>query len=162
MTTTAPTPLPTVIIYTDGACKGNPGPGGYAAILLANGKRKELSGGYRRTTNNRMELMAAIAGLSALKKKCRVTLYTDSQYVAKGITLGWAKGWKARGWKKGDKSPVVNPDLWARLLDLIEQHAVTIEWVKGHAGNEENEVADKLSVAQSMRPDLPTDPGFER
>lgn len=155
-------PLPTVIIYTDGACKGNPGPGGYAAILLAGGKRKEISGGYRRTTNNRMELMAVIAGLSALKKKCQVVLYTDSQYVAKGITLGWAKGWRARGWRKGDKSPVVNPDLWAKLLELLDQHHVTIEWVKGHAGNEENEVADRLSVAQAMRQDLPADPGFER
>lgn len=151
-----------VSIYTDGACTGNPGPGGWAAVLLYNGKRKELSGGYRLTTNNRMELMAAIEALRTLRYPCRVTLYTDSQYVRNGIALGWARKWRANGWKRGKEGPAINPDLWSALLDLCNTHDVTFEWVRGHTGDPENERCDELSVQAAAGKDLPPDEVYER
>ena len=135
-----------VEIFTDGACSGNPGPGGWGVVLRFGNIEKELSGGEKNTTNNRMELTAAIMGLSALKESCNVRLVTDSKYVADGITKGWAASWRKNGWKKADKKPALNPDLWEKLLDLIEHHDVTIDWVKGHAGHPENERCDKLAV----------------
>ena len=136
-----------VELFTDGACSGNPGPGGWGAILRYKGKEKELSGGENDTTNNRMELTAAIMGLSALKEPCKVTLTTDSKYVADGITLGWAESWRKNGWRKADKKPALNPDLWEALLNLCEKHDVKIVWVKGHDGHPENERCDQLAVA---------------
>ena len=136
-----------VELFTDGACSGNPGPGGWGAVLRYNGREKELSGGERETTNNRMELTAAIMGLAALKEPCEVRLVTDSKYVADGITKGWAESWRKNNWRKADKKPALNPDLWERLLDLVNTHKVTIEWVKGHAGHPENERCDQLAVA---------------
>ena len=138
--------MKSVEIFTDGACSGNPGPGGYGVILRFGSRQKELSGGERATTNNRMELLGAITGLAALKEKCRVTLYTDSRYVADGLTKGWAKKWRANGWRKADKSPALNSDLWDRLLELYDSHDVKIVWVKGHAGHPENERCDELAV----------------
>ena len=136
---------PKVVIYTDGACRGNPGPGGWGAILIAaNGTEKQLCGGERATTNNRMELMAAIQALEALKKPCKVELHTDSQYVMKGITE-WVRGWKARGWKTAAREPVKNEDLWRRLDEARARHDVDWRWVKGHAGHELNERADELA-----------------
>ena len=140
-----------VIIYTDGACSGNPGPGGWGTILDYKGRQKELSGGERKTTNNRMELTAVIEGLKALKEKCIVTVITDSKYVSDGINLGWAKSWKANNWRKKDKKPALNPELWDELLSLIDSHVVTVKWIKGHAGHPENERCDKLAVAQSQK-----------
>lgn len=133
-------------LFTDGACSGNPGPGGWGAVLRYEGHEKELCGGEKNTTNNRMELTAAIMGLSALKEPCKVRLVTDSKYVADGITKGWAKSWRNNNWRKADKKPALNPDLWEKLLNLIETHDVTIEWVKGHAGHPENERCDRLAV----------------
>lgn len=153
---------PQVTIYTDGGALGNPGPGGYGVVMLYNQHRKELSGGYRRTTNNRMELMAAISALEKLKTPCDVTLYTDSRYVADSINLGWAKRWRANGWRKNKTEPAMNPDLWERLLDLLEQHQVRVMWVKGHAGNAENERCDQLSVAAAHQANLPPDEEYER
>jgi ribonuclease HI len=141
--------MKSVEIFTDGACSGNPGPGGYGVILRFGSRQKELSGGESATTNNRMELLGAITGLAALKEKCRVTLYTDSRYVADGLTKGWAKKWRANGWRKADKSPALNSDLWDRLLELYDSHDVKIVWVKGHAGHPENERCDKLAVEAS-------------
>ena len=138
----------TVYIFSDGACSGNPGPGGYGVILRYGDKERELSGGEAHTTNNRMELMGAITGLEALKYPCRVILQTDSKYVVDGITKGWAESWRKRGWVKGDKKPALNPDLWGRLLDLLTIHDVEFTWIKGHAGHEENERCDRLAVAQ--------------
>ncbi len=137
-----------VEIFTDGACSGNPGPGGWGAILRCDGREKELSGGEAHTTNNRMELSGVIMALSALKFPCRVKLTTDSKYVVDGITKKWAAGWKRRGWKKSDGKPALNPDLWEKLLQLIEIHDVEFCWIKGHAGHEENERCDRLAVAQ--------------
>ena len=136
-----------VEIFTDGACSGNPGPGGWGAILRYRQTERELSGGEKNTTNNRMELTAAIMGLSALKEPCKVTLTTDSKYVADGITLGWAESWRKNGWRKADKKPALNPDLWEALLNLCEKHDVKIIWVKGHDGHPENERCDQLAVA---------------
>ena len=135
-----------VEIFTDGACSGNPGPGGWGAILRYNGHEKELSGGEVNTTNNRMELTAVISALQSLKEPCKVTLTTDSKYVSDGINQGWAKSWQKNGWRKGDKKPTLNPDLWQRLLELLEIHEVNIVWVKGHAGHPENERCDVLAV----------------
>ena len=137
-----------VEIYTDGACSGNPGPGGYAAILRFGEHYKEISGGEANTTNNRMELMGAIAGLSALKYPCDVVLTTDSKYVVDSVTKGWAKGWKANVWIKSDKKPALNVDLWEKLLDLLEVHNVEFVWVKGHAGHPYNERCDQLAVME--------------
>lgn len=136
-----------VMIYTDGACSGNPGPGGWGTILFARGVKKELSGGERSTTNNRMELTAVIRGLQALKRPCRVTVVTDSKYVADAITLGWAKKWKAQGWMRNKKEKALNSDLWEELLNLLSIHEVTFSWVKGHAGHPENERCDEMAVA---------------
>lgn len=143
--------MKTVYIYTDGACSGNPGPGGWGTILRYKETEKRLSGGERDTTNNRMELTAVIMGLKALKEKCKVILTTDSKYVADGITKGWAKSWKANGWKKKDKKPALNPELWDELLTLIDKHEVEINWVKGHDGHPENEICDKMAVAESQK-----------
>jgi ribonuclease HI len=155
------TALPHVTIYTDGACLGNPGPGGYGVVLISNGRRKELAGGRRWTTNNRMELLAAIVALAALKRPCRVDLYTDSQYLERSIAQGWAERWRRNGWRKADKAPVKNVDLWQRLLAELERHEVTFHWVRGHAGNAENERADRLSLEAAQQENLPPDPGFD-
>lgn len=143
--------MKTVTLYTDGACSGNPGPGGWGAILSYNGARKELSGGEKSTTNNRMELTAVIQALSLLKEPCIVDLWSDSKYVIDGLEKGWAKGWKARGWKKADKKPALNPDLWDRLLALTEVHSIRYHWVKGHAENAYNNRCDELAVAESQK-----------
>lgn len=143
--------LKTVTIYTDGACSGNPGPGGWGAILMYGTSRKELSGGEPQTTNNRMELIAVIAALEALKESCDVQLYSDSRYVIDGIEKGWAKNWKSHGWMKANKKPALNADLWDRLLSLCDHHNVTFHWVKGHAENEFNIRCDKLAVAESHK-----------
>ena len=140
-----------VTVYTDGACCGNPGPGGWGAILDYKGKRKELSGGEAQTTNNRMELTAVIEALGALKEPCTVTVITDSRYVSDGITLGWAAGWKKNNWRKKDRKPALNPDLWDTLLNLCEKHKVVFNWIKGHAGHPENERCDEMAVAQSLK-----------
>ena len=136
-----------VEIFTDGACSGNPGPGGWGAVLRYNGREKELSGGEIDTTNNRMELTAVIEALGQLKEPCKVTLTTDSKYVSDGIGKGWAVSWQQNGWRKADKKPALNSDLWQKLLDLLKIHEVTINWVKGHAGHPENERCDELAVA---------------
>ena len=138
-------------LFTDGACSGNPGPGGWGAILRYNGVEKELSGGEANTTNNRMELSAVIYGLKALKEPCRVALYSDSQYVCNALKLGWAKKWRQNGWMRNKKEPALNPELWEELLRLCDIHEVEINWVKGHAGHPENERCDRLAVAQSRR-----------
>lgn len=135
-----------VEIFTDGACSGNPGPGGWGAILRYNGHEKELSGGEKNTTNNRMELTAVIKALGSLKEPCRVTLTTDSKYVSDAVNQGWVLSWQKNGWRKGDKKPALNPDLWQKLLELLEIHEVNIVWVKGHAGHPENERCDALAV----------------
>ena len=143
--------MKTVTIYTDGACSGNPGPGGWGAILMYGAYKKELSGGEERTTNNRMELTGVITALEALKEPCIVELYSDSKYVIDALEKGWAKGWQARGWIKADKKPALNPDLWQRLLDLCSYHEVHLHWVKGHASNEYNNRCDQLAVAESQK-----------
>ena len=135
-----------VDIYTDGACRGNPGRGGWGAILVFEGREKELSGGEALTTNNRMELTAAISALSALKEPCDVTLTSDSKYLIDAIEKGWAESWKKRGWIKGDKTPALNSDLWDRLLSLLEIHKVSFVWVRGHVGHPYNERCDRLAT----------------
>lgn len=150
-----------IIIYTDGACTDNPGPGGYGTVIIDDGSRVELSGGYRMTTNNRMELTAIIKGLASLKTPSQATLYSDSKYVVDAVTKGWAKKWRSRDWFKYDGKPAKNPDLWARLLDLLDIHDVAFVWIRGHAGNIENERCDQLAVAAAHQPNLPPDPGYE-
>ena len=140
-----------VEIFTDGACSGNPGPGGWGVVLRFGAHEKELSGGAADTTNNRMELSAVIAGLQALKEPCEVTLTTDSKYVCDSINKGWVYGWQKRGWIKSDKKPALNVDLWETLLPLLSKHRVTFVWVKGHAGHPENERCDRLAVAESKK-----------
>ena len=140
--------MKTVTLYTDGACSGNPGPGGWGAILEYQGHEMELSGGEDNTTNNRMELTAVIRGLQALKESCIVELYSDSKYVIDGLEKGWAAGWRKNGWKKADKKPALNPDLWEILLNLTEKHNLRYHWVKGHAENPKNNRCDELAVAQ--------------
>ena len=140
-----------VELYTDGACSGNPGAGGWGAILRYGKYEKELSGGEADTTNNRMELTAAIMGLTQLTEPCKVLLVTDSQYVCNGIEKGWAASWKRNGWRKADKKPALNADLWDKLLERTETHEVTFKWIKGHAGFAENERCDRLAVAQSQK-----------
>ena len=137
-----------VTVYTDGACSGNPGPGGWGAILVYNGIEKELSGGEENTTNNRMELTAVIEALSALKESCEVELYSDSKYVIDALEKGWAKSWRSRGWIKSDKTPALNPDLWEKLLLLTERHSIEYHWVRGHAGNAMNNRCDALAVGE--------------
>ena len=136
-----------VELYTDGACRGNPGRGGWGAILVYAGREKELSGGEEITTNNRMELMAAIAGMEALKEPCEITLTSDSKYLVDAINQGWLDSWKARGWKKADKSPVLNVELWQRIDELLSIHNVTFVWVHGHMGHPYNERCDALATA---------------
>ena len=143
--------MKTVTIYTDGACSGNPGPGGWGAILRYKETEKELSGGAADTTNNRMELTAVIEALSLLKEPCVVELYSDSKYVIDGLSKGWAKGWQKRGWIKSDKKPALNPDLWERLLTLTDRHEMHYHWVKGHAENEKNNRCDQMAVAESKK-----------
>ena len=150
-----------VTIYTDGACIGNPGPGGYGAILIYEGRRRELSGGFRLTTNNRMEMLAAIAGLDALKEPCAVTLYSDSRYVVDAMEKGWAERWRANGWRRNKKERAVNPDLWERLLDLAAKHSVAFKWVPGHAGHRENERADQLAFGAAKGQRLAVDEVYE-
>ncbi|MEW6696315.1 MAG: ribonuclease HI [Bacillota bacterium] len=149
--------LKNVTLYTDGACSGNPGPGGYGVVLLYKDHRKEMSGGFRDTTNNRMEILAAIVGLESLKEPCNVTLYTDSQYLINSIEKGWAKKWRANGWMRNKKEPALNADLWERLLKLCDTHRVKFIWVRGHSGNIENERCDRLAVEASKQPNLPPD-----
>ncbi len=143
--------MKTVTLYTDGACSGNPGPGGWGAILEYKGHERELAGGDPQTTNNRMELTAVIEGLSALNEPCIVELYSDSKYVIDGLEKGWAKGWQAKGWVKSDKKPALNPDLWELLLELTQRHTIRYHWVKGHGDNPKNNRCDQLAVAQSKQ-----------
>jgi len=143
--------MKTVTIYTDGACSGNPGPGGWGVILRYKETEKELSGGAADTTNNRMELTAVIEALALLKESCVVELYSDSKYVIDGLSKGWAKGWQKRGWIKSDKKPALNPDLWERLLALTDRHEMHYHWVKGHAENEKNNRCDQMAVAESKK-----------
>jgi ribonuclease HI len=150
-----------VLIYTDGGAIGNPGPGGYGAVLRYNDHRRELSGGYRLTTNNRMELMACIKALEALKFECSVVLYSDSRYVVDGITEGWAERWRANGWWRNEQEKAENADLWARLLDLCDVHEVEFRWVKGHAGNPDNERCDQLAQQAARQANLPHDRAYE-
>lgn len=140
-----------VEIYTDGACSGNPGPGGWGAVLIYNGVEKQLSGSEKETTNNRMELSAVITALKALKEPCNVTLTTDSKYVCDAINKGWLNSWQKNNWKKADKKPVLNIDLWQELLPLLDKHRVEFIWVKGHNGHKYNEICDKLAVAEYQK-----------
>lgn len=150
-----------VKIYTDGGCLGNPGKGGYAAILTFGEYSKEISGGYARTTNNRMELMACIKALEALKYPCEVTITSDSKYVVDGVSKGWAKKWKKNNWKRNNKSLAENIDLWDRLLTLCEYHVINFVWVKGHDGHDENERCDKLAKEAAERENLENDKGYK-
>jgi ribonuclease HI len=150
-----------VLVFTDGACSGNPGPGGYAAILQYGEHRRELSGGFRRTTNNRMEITAVVRALEALKQPCSVTVFSDSEYVVNSIAKGWARGWRAKGWRRSGKV-VPNWELWGRLLELCEHHRVQFRWVEGHAGHAENEHCDRLAVLAATRTNLPVDAGYEQ
>ena len=143
--------MKTVTLYTDGACSGNPGPGGWGAILSYNGKEKEISGGEENTTNNRMELTAVIRGLEALKEPCIVELYSDSKYVIDGLSKGWAENWRKNSWRKADKKPALNPDLWEMLLNLCKAHTLRYHWVKGHAENPQNNRCDQMAVEQWKR-----------
>ena len=154
--------LQDVKIYTDGGCEPNPGAGGYGVILLSGNARKELSGGFGLTTNNRMEIFAAIAGLEALKCPCKVTLCSDSQYLVNAMTKGWAERWKANGWRRNKKDKALNIDLWKNLLALCERHQVHFEWIKGHAGHNLNERCDELAMLALKRPNLPVDEGYEQ
>ena len=147
-------------IYTDGGCSRNPGPGGYGVVLLLGGERREMSGGYAHTTNNRMELMGCIKGLESLEGHCAVTVCSDSQYVVNGITKGWAKRWRSNNWMRNKDEAAENSDLWARLLDLCETHDVQFQWVRGHNGHPENERCDELAVEMTHRADLPPDHGY--
>lgn len=150
-----------VDVYTDGACSGNPGRGGYGAILMYKTFRKECSGGFARTTNNRMEIYAAIAALEALREPCEVMLYSDSRYLVDAVSKHWLSAWKRRGWKKQDNEPVLNVDLWQKLMQLMEIHKVTFHWVKGHASNEFNNRCDELARgAIGAETKLPEDTGF--
>jgi ribonuclease HI len=151
-----------VTLYTDGACSNNPGPGGYGVVLIYDSHRRELSKGYRKTTNNRMEILAAIAGLEALKEPCRVALYSDSQYLVNAIEKGWAERWQANGWMRNKKEKAVNPDLWERLLKLCSIHDIKFEWVRGHAGHNENERCDALATSAVRGENLEIDEGYEK
>jgi len=151
-----------ITIYTDGACSNNPGPGGYGVVLLYDSHRKELSRGFRKTTNNRMEILAAIAGLEALKEPCQVTLYSDSQYLVNAIEKRWAERWQANGWMRNKKEKAVNPDLWERLLELCKIHKVKFEWVRGHAGHDENERCDELATSAVRGLNLDIDEDYEK
>jgi ribonuclease HI len=151
-----------IVIYTDGGCIHNPGPGGYAAVLISGGKFKEISGGFRLTTNNRMELTAAIEALKSLSAQGIITLYSDSRYMVDSINLGWAKQWRTKGWRKADRRKAENIDLWRVLLDLYDKMNIRFIWVEGHSGNRWNERCDKLAVQAAKQKDLPVDPGYEQ
>ncbi|MEM8720667.1 MAG: ribonuclease HI [Cyanobacteria bacterium P01_G01_bin.39] len=150
----------TIIIYTDGACTGNPGKGGYGAVIIDGDRREELASGYKLTTNNRMEMMGAIAALESLKSNSKVKLHTDSKYIVDAVTKGWAKKWQANGWRRNKKEMAKNPDLWQELLDLCKIHDVEFIWVKGHAGIAENERCDRLAVDAAHGSNLQTDEGY--
>jgi ribonuclease HI len=150
-----------VVIYTDGACAGNPGPGGYGAVMRYNNHRKEISRGFRKTTNNRMELMAVIVSLQLLKNPCKVKLYTDSQYIADSVNRGWAKRWQENNWKRSKKEKAMNPDLWEKLLELLNIHEVDMQWLKGHDGDPENERADYLATQAIKSKTLKIDQVYE-
>lgn len=154
--------LKEITMFTDGASSGNPGPGGFGVVLIHNGHRKEISGGFRKTTNNRMELMAVIEGLKALKSRCKVKIFSDSKYIIDAIKNGWIYNWQKKGWMRNKKDKVLNPDLWKELFELLKKHEVEFEWVKGHNGNIENERCDILAVKESQKPDLPPDINFEK
>jgi ribonuclease HI len=154
--------LTPIDIFTDGACIGNPGPGGYGVIVVQDGQEIELSQGYRLTTNNRMELMAAIEGLKALKEPVHGRLFTDSKYLADAINLGWVDIWRGKGWRKVGKGKVLNPDLWQQLQQLLDFHQIEVIWVKGHAGHPENERCDRLAVQAAQQKDLLIDQGYEK
>lgn len=150
----------TIIIYTDGACTGNPGKGGYGAVIIDGDRREELSAGYKLTTNNRMEMMGAIAALESLKSNSKVKLHSDSKYIVDAVVKGWAKKWQANGWRRNAKEMAKNPDLWQELLDLCKIHDVEFVWVKAHAGIAENEKCDRLAVAAAHGSNLITDQGY--
>ena len=150
-----------ILIYTDGGASDNPGPGGYGVILRYRGHRRELSGGFRWTTNNRMELLACIEGLKALKRRCSVVLYSDSRYVVNGMSEGWAERWQAKGWKLANGEDVKNADLWQQLAELCQQHEVEFRWVRGHSGNPDNERCDELAMAAAQGQDLAVDAAYE-
>ena len=149
-----------VVIYSDGSCLGNPGPGGWAALLLCDGHAKEFSGGFARTTNNRMEILAAVMGLDALREPCCVDLYTDSRYVRDAVEKRWLSSWQRNGWKTADKKPVKNRDLWERLAPLLTRHQVRLHWVAGHSGHSENERVDTLARTAASQACLPADAGY--
>ena len=146
-----------VVIYTDGACSGNPGPGGYGVILRYGDQVKEFFGGFRKTTNNRMEILAAIVGLESLSERCQVELYSDSKYLVDSITKRWVYRWKANGWKRNQKERALNVDLWERMVELCQKHSVEFRWVRGHDGEEDNEKCDELAVQASKDSNLPED-----
>lgn len=150
----------TIIIYTDGACTGNPGAGGYGAVIIDGDRREEISGGYKLTTNNRMEMMGAIAALKSLESKSKVKLHSDSKYIVDAVVKGWAKKWQGNGWRRNKKEMAKNPDLWQELLDLCQIHDIEFVWVKGHAGIPENERCDRLAVAAAHQRNLPPDTGY--
>ncbi|MFH0941690.1 MAG: ribonuclease HI [Chloroflexota bacterium] len=154
--------LKAVTVYTDGACLGNPGPGGYAALILANGQRRELKGNFKETTNNRMEMMAAIAALESLGERCRVVLHSDSSYLVNAMTKGWALRWQRMGWRRNKNEPARNADLWARLLGICQRHQVDFLWVKGHDSSAENLRCDQLANEAARVPDRPGDEGYRR
>lgn len=156
-----PTKTGEITIYSDGCCLGNPGPGGYGAIVIDGGKPRELSGGYKLTTNNRMELTGAIVALESLGGRQAVTLYTDSKYVVDAMRLGWAKKWQANGWRRNKKEPALNPDLWQRLLELCERLQVDFRWVKGHHTSAGNNRCDALANEAARKPGLPPDRGYQ-
>ena len=151
-----------VTLYTDGGCINNPGRGGYGTVMIYGSHRKELSGGFRTTTNNRMEIYAAITGLEAIKEPCRVTIYSDSQYLVNAIQKGWARRWQANGWRRSNREKAINPDLWKRLLKLCEIHNVRFAWVRGHAGHRENERCDQLAREAARGSHLAVDKGYEK
>lgn len=151
-----------VVLFTDGACSGNPGRGGYGVLMIHGPHRKELSGGFRKTTNNRMELLAVIEGLKSLKRSCKVSVYTDSNYIVQAVNKGWARRWRANGWMRNKKECAENPDLWAQLLALCDAHEVAFTWVRGHAGHPENEYVDNLAVMAAQGADLAIDEHYEQ
>ncbi len=152
---------PQVTVYTDGACLGNPGPGGWAALIKSGGQYREIAGGYRRTTNNRMEISALIQALNALEHPCRVEAYTDSRYLNDALNKGWLAGWVKNGWRTASKKPVKNRDLWEALLKELKRHRVSLSWTRAHSGQKENERCDHLAKLQAQKSNLPRDPGME-
>jgi len=157
---TIPAGAKEVILYTDGACLGNPGPGGWAAVLFCDEQREEHAGGFKHTTNNRMEILAAVEGLAALKMPCSVKLYTDSRYVSDAVEKNWLGSWQRNGWKTAAKKPVKNQDLWQRLLEQLRTHKVTLHWIPGHSGHPHNERCDELARAAAQAKNNPVDEGF--